>query len=1095
MARRPDELFDKIKIKKLCNDIQITDEQRNAAKEWLGLLEDNKLESEQQNRPKFEQIVLQPILGFTVYDFVPEKHDVDYTIFNRESGNSLCIEVKGTSTKNLFGSQVVDNKDKKIRKDETPVEQTWRYMGDGHNYGICTNYDDFVLLTISGRTKKVHKFNFRSIQDSKNHLNEDKLKEFIGIFSKDKIFVEGNVEKLTNESVIAEQEFTDEFYKLFHETRLMLYTEFSGLPDVSKDEAILWAQIYLNRLIFVFFVEDHNFIPDRLFAKRILSILKSPSISEHTKIISENINDLFKIMNNGSKIHGVNGFNGGLFEKEIPTKIFFSDVKDPQFFKDQRQNSKLSQKSLLVDIDINLSSQYADSLNPIIKNLLIMDSFDFTSDLNVNILGHIFEQSISDLESLHEEDNTKRKLDGVYYTSELLTDYICRNTIIPYLSKKGATSVSELVEEYANNIEKLEDKIRCLKILDPACGSGAFLVKAVDILLEIDEKIQFYKPKSTLAQRGLEEYSRVKEINLVVESNIFGVDINPESIEITKLSLFLKLAGPNTKLTYLSNNIKLGNSLIDDKTVDEQAFCWSDEFPEILGHLIDDKGFDIVIGNPPWQILKPDVDEFFSYLYESDDITQKFSKLTKIKKNAFIKKCLDDKKINNEWTEYQNNYKKQMDFFNKSENFEYQISKSGEKSTSSDINLYKLFIEKSYKLLKSHGYCGLIVPSGFYSDLGSKGLRELLLKKNRLIHLFSFINRKGIFEDVHRQFKFCTFVFKKEGITEKFLASFYMQDVSQLEDYKKIAYDYDVNIIQSSSPNSFSLIECKNKSEFEIFLKLYKHPLLMSDKWNFTAKREFDMTNDSQLFHTANVGYPLYEGKMMNMFTHTFSEPRYWIDKDQGKDTLKKKELNRMKRVSKSHEILPQIDSNEYRLVWRSITNSTNERTLISTILPPNIFLGNSLNYLSPINFDGEKYVHPISYDETFFICGIFNSFPIDFILRHRVATNLNIFYLMELPIPRYDKNNKLHKKLFENTVKLICTTKEYLNLMKIMNVFDPVSEPEKRLGLESQNNALSAKIYGLEKNDLKFVLENFPIVDQKLKNLTLDEFDLIDYE
>ncbi len=515
-------------------------------------------------------------------------------------------------------------------------------MGLGYDYGICTNYDDFILLTMSGRTNKVHKFNFHSIKDIKNHLNEDKLKEFIGIFSKQRIFAEGIVERLTNASLIAEQEFTDEFYKLFHETRLMLIKEFSSLQGVSKDEAIHWAQIYLNRLIFVFFVEDHNFIPDRLFAKRILSILKSPSISEHTKIISENINDLFKIMNTGSKIHGVNGFNGGLFEKEIPSKIFFNDTKDSQFFKEQRQNSKLSQKSLLVDIDINLSSQYADFLNPIIKNLLIMDSFDFTSDLNVNILGHIFEQSISDLEEIKEGGISKRKKEGVYYTPEYITDYICRNTIIPYLSKKNVTSVSELVEEYADNIKELEKKIKNIKILDPACGSGAFLVKAVDILLEIDERIQLYKPQSAMAQRGLKEYSKVKEINLIVESNIFGVDINPESVEITKLSLFLKLAGPNTKLSYLSNNIKIGNSLIDDKAVDKKAFCWSDEFPEILSPLIDDKGFDIVIGNPPYGRYGTldDKQKVFlkdkNYLGNTADISESFIRMSidKLVKNC-----------------------------------------------------------------------------------------------------------------------------------------------------------------------------------------------------------------------------------------------------------------------------------------------------------------------------------------------------------------------------------------------------------------------------------------------------------------------------
>ncbi len=914
------------------------------------------------------------------------------------------------------------------------------------------------------------------------------------------------METLHEESVTEEKDFTKEFYKLFHETRLMLIQAFKENEEVSNNEAVYFTQLFLDRLIFILFVSDKGFFSDKkLFTTRILKLLKMKLCTQHSRKIYDEITELFTAFDKGDENLGIFGFNGGLFNSKFPNKIHFSDLKDPSFFKDVMQHSKLLKTTKLNVQDSKTVEQSGNQLNLIIKNLLILDSFDFKTEVNVNILGHIFEQSISDLEELNKDISSKRKIDGVYYTPLDLTEYICKNTIIPYFSKKNSSTVEELGNEYYDNIEELEIKFRDVKILDPACGSGAFLIKALDILMEIGQTIQKIKEdngkNSVNGNYQITKYNEEEELRNVIENSIYGVDINRASVEITQLSLFLKLASDKRPLIGLGKNIQVGNSLINDNTVDNSAFIWEERFPHIFMHpdlkkqVEHEDGFDIIIGNPPWQILKPDVDEFFSYLYETDDKTQKFSKLTKIKKNNFIKKCLDDKKINNEWIEYQNNYKKQMDFFNKSGNYEYQVSKSGEKSSSSDINLYKLFIEKSYKLLKPHGYCGLIVPSGFYSDLGSKGLRELLLKKNRLIHLFSFINRKGIFEDVDSRFKFCTLVFEKEGITEKFLASFYMQDVSQLEDYKKIAYDYDVNTIQLSSPNSFSLIECNNKSEFEIFQKLYKHPLLLNDKWNFIAKREFDMTNDSQLFHTANVGYPLYEGKMMNMFTHTFSEPRYWIDKDQGIDTLKKKELNRMKRVSKSHNTLPQIDSNEYRLVWRTITNSTNERTLISTILSPNIFLGHSLNYLSQINFDGEKYIHPISYEETFFICGIFNSFPIDFILRHKIATNLTIFYLMELPIPRYDKNNKLHKKLFENKVKLICTTKEYLELIKILNISDPVSEPKKRLGLEAQNNALVTKIYELEKKDLKLILENFPIVDQKLKDLTLDEFDLIDYE
>lgn len=604
MTRQPNELFDKAKIKKYCSDIQITDEQRDAAKEWLDLLNKNKLEKEDQNRSIFEQVILQKILGYSVYDYVPEKDNIDYTISNRESSKSLCIEVKGTSTKDLFAYQNRGKKDQ-----ENPVKQTWSYMGLGHDYGLCTNYDDFVLLSRNVGFEKVYKFNFSTLKGIQNKLDEEKLKEFIGIFAKRRIFDEDIITKLTNESILAEQEFTDEFYKLFHETRLMLIEEFSSLPDVTRVEAIHWAQIYLNRLIFVFFVEDHNFIPTKIFHKRIMDIIKSPSISEYTHLISDNINDLFKIMNNGSKVHGIYGFNGGLFEKQIPSKIFFADLKDPQFFKeDIKQNSKLSKKSLVIDIDISLSNRYADLLNPIIKNLLNMDSYDFTSDLNVNILGHIFEQSISDLEKLHEEKSSKRKREGIFYTPQYITDYICRNTIIPYLSKKGNTSVKELIEEYVDTLEELEKKIKDIKILDPACGSGAFLIKTVEILLEIDKEIQELKPILP-EQTQLKNWSQESEIAKIIEDNIHGVDINEESVEITKLSLFIKLASPNKKLIDLGKNIKVGNSLINDKIIDPKGFDWKDQFREIF----DKGGFDIVIGNPPY-VRQELIKKYSSYL-------------------------------------------------------------------------------------------------------------------------------------------------------------------------------------------------------------------------------------------------------------------------------------------------------------------------------------------------------------------------------------------------------------------------------------------------------------------------------------------------
>ncbi|MBT7402282.1 N-6 DNA methylase, partial [Candidatus Woesearchaeota archaeon] len=236
------------------------------------------------------------------------------------------------------------------------------------------------------------------------------------------------------------------------------------------------------------------------------------------------------------------------------------------------------------------------------KHTLKLADYDFVSEVDVNILGHIFEQSISDIEDLKNQKESKRKKDGVYYTPEYITDYICRNTIIPYLSKKSINDIPKLISEYENDIEILEKKLEDIKILDPACGSGAFLIKAVEILLEIHKEIQMFKEgfgKYSASTQGknqaqliLTKWSDENKSKEIILKNIYGVDINEESIEITKLSLFLKMARKNRKLTDLSNHVKQGNSLIDDETVDtETAFDWDKEFPF---------KFDIVIGNPPY---------------------------------------------------------------------------------------------------------------------------------------------------------------------------------------------------------------------------------------------------------------------------------------------------------------------------------------------------------------------------------------------------------------------------------------------------------------------------------------------------------------
>ena len=316
-----------------------------------------------------------------------------------------------------------------------------------------------------------------------------------------------------------------------------------------------------------------------------------------------------------------------------------------------------------------------------------MNSYDFTSQLNVDILGHIFEQSITDLEEIRNLTVSKRKKDGVYYTPEYITDYICRNTIIPYLSKNNSTSVADLVREYADNIPELEGKIKEIKILDPSCGSGAFLIKAVDLLLEIHKEIQSYKAPHVVEQFQLTEFNEDKEIYNIIENNIYGVDVNEESVEITKLSLFLKLAGPNRKLIGLSRNIKMGNSLVEDKVIDAKGFDWKHEFPEVMHEKYG--GFDIVIGNPPYLNVKG--------LHESHDHTTKFFE----------------------------------------ENFQ---------SATERYDFYVLFVEKASKLVKKNGFLSFILPHKFINAQFGKGLRKYFLDTKILYSIISF-GHNLVFED------------------------------------------------------------------------------------------------------------------------------------------------------------------------------------------------------------------------------------------------------------------------------------------------------------------------------------------------------------
>ncbi|HOG20157.1 MAG TPA: N-6 DNA methylase, partial [Salinivirgaceae bacterium] len=247
------------------------------------------------------------------------------------------------------------------------------------------------------------------------------------------------------------------------------------------------------------------------------------------------------------------------------------------------------------------------------EHTLKLSNYDYASEVDVNILGHIFEHSLNELEEIKanlegkevDKSKTKRKKDGIYYTPKYITKYIVENTVGKLCDEKKQ-ELGIVEEDYItdrkrnistkknllNRLELYRAWLLKLTICDPACGSGAFLNQALDFLIKEHRYIDELIAKVTGASIVFEDI----EIS-ILENNLFGVDLNEESVEIAKLSLWLRTARPQRKLNDLNDNIKCGNSLIDDPEVaGDKAFNWEAEFPQVFA----EGGFDVVIGNPPY---------------------------------------------------------------------------------------------------------------------------------------------------------------------------------------------------------------------------------------------------------------------------------------------------------------------------------------------------------------------------------------------------------------------------------------------------------------------------------------------------------------
>lgn len=293
--------------------------------------------------------------------------------------------------------------------------------------------------------------------------------------------------------------------------------------------------------------------------------------------------------------------------------------------------------------------------------------------------------------------------------------------------------------------------------------------------------------------------------------------------------------------------------------------------------------------------------------------------------------------------------------------------------------------------MRPNGECGIVIPSGIYTDLGAKQLREMLFNQTNITGLFCFENRKTIFEEVDSRFKFVVLTFVKGGKTTEFPSAFMRHDVQELQRFPSDeSLPITIDMVRKLSPDSLSVMEFKNEVDVRIAEKMLKFPLLgekIDHKWNLRLTREFDMTNDSYLFkqQPGKGRLPLYEGKMIHQFTHQFAEPRYWVDEQEGRQAA----LGRNRKDEGQN-----LDYQNYRLGFRDVARNTDIRTMIAGIIPPKVFAGNTLVLSQPLT----------NQKELLFACAVLNSFACDFVIRQKVTAHCNMFYVYQLPVPRLTK-------------------------------------------------------------------------------------------
>jgi hypothetical protein len=484
------------------------------------------------------------------------------------------------------------------------VEQGYRY---------ATNLPcDWIVVTNIAQIRLYHKGSdqrtYERFETARFATDEEHLRRFVYLLGAERVVPavgENHLRELLTASERAELDLTRAYYAAYAETRLDLLDRLrQENPNAPPEELLSATQKLLDRVLFCAFAEDRGLLP----ADTLKQAYEARN-AYNPQPIWESFRGLFQAIDRGNEALGIPAYDGGLFEPDP----FLDALSVPD-----EVCRKLKQ---LGDYDYR-APEIASAGEGDAEAEPIVD---------VDVLGHIFEQSITDLEQIRADLEagdrelaeakkriSRRKREGAFYTPAYITRYIVRAALGPVIDERferlrakhqgqaKGTAAAALEDPWVYDLAKLNEpqrkalvrfwdaclaELQTVRLLDPACGSGAFLIEAFD---QFHRRYQEINERLRELRRG--EPSLFDADRTILRHNLYGVDLNGEAVQIARLSVWIKTAERGKELTDLDGTIRAGNSIVDDPALDPRALEWRSAFPEVFA----DGGFDVVVGNPPY---------------------------------------------------------------------------------------------------------------------------------------------------------------------------------------------------------------------------------------------------------------------------------------------------------------------------------------------------------------------------------------------------------------------------------------------------------------------------------------------------------------